>query len=110
MKEEHKLLCLEVLNTLERLNPNDYVFFPVPAIDTLDDDNSNTSKSKYKELVKEPRDLGMIRLSFAYKLLLMPSSMTIFVDAIDEESNNRSHDCSPGHFFKNHLVYEPEIM
>jgi hypothetical protein len=62
MKEEHKRLCLEVLDTLNRLNPNDYVFFPVPAIDTLDDDNSNVSKSKYRELIKEPRDLGMIRL------------------------------------------------
>ena len=62
MKEEHKRLCLEVLDRLNRLNPNDYVFFPVPAIDTLDDDNSNVSKSKYRELIKEPRDLGMIRL------------------------------------------------
>ena len=62
MKEEHKRLCLDVLDTLNRLNPNDYVFFPVPAIDTLLDNNSNTSKSKYRELIKEPRDLGMIRL------------------------------------------------
>ena len=52
---------MEVLDTLARLNPNDYVFFPVPAIETLDDDNSNLSQSKYRELVKEPRDLGMIR-------------------------------------------------
>ena len=61
MKEEHRQLCLGVLDTLQRLNPEDYKFFPVPALDTLDDDNSNISKSKYRELVKEPRDLGLIR-------------------------------------------------
>ena len=87
MKEEHKLLCLEVLNTLDRLNPNDYVFFPVPAIDTLDDDNSNTSKSKYRELVKEPRDLGMIRLPHAFKHLLIPSLVTIINNDIDKKSH-----------------------
>lgn len=63
MKEDHRHLCLAVLDTLQRLNPEDYKFFPSPAIDSLDDDNSNISKSKYRELITNPKDLGLIRLS-----------------------------------------------
>ena len=63
MKVEHKHLCLAVLDTLKRLNPADDAYFAGPAIVTLDDDNSNASQSKYRELIQNPTDLGLIRLS-----------------------------------------------
>ena len=62
MKVEHKHLCLAVLDTLKRLNPADDAYFAGPAIVTLDDDNSNASQSKYRELIQNPTDLGLIRL------------------------------------------------
>ena len=58
MKEEHKQLCLAVLDILK--NTADYTYFPTPVIDSLEDEKL---KAKYRELVSHPRDLGMIRFT-----------------------------------------------
>jgi hypothetical protein len=59
MKEDHKNLCIQVLDTL--IEYPDMAFFNGPAVDALEDGDSNVSKSKYREIVTEPRDMKMIR-------------------------------------------------
>jgi hypothetical protein len=58
MKEEHKNLCLGVLSTLEKTILDDYSYFTFPAESSLGGDK--TLLRQYREIIKEPRDLGMI--------------------------------------------------
>jgi hypothetical protein len=57
MKEEHRNLCLGVLETVKKTNPDDYSYFPLPAESQLGD---KALERQYREKIKEPRDLGMI--------------------------------------------------
>ena len=79
MKEEHKQLCLAVLDILKTTNPQDYSYFPTPAIDTLEDEKS---KSKYRELVSDPRDLGMIRFIGLHVLIPILSLRILYFDPL----------------------------
>lgn len=82
MKEQHKLLCLEVLDFMQENHEDKTKFFNGPAEDALDPE----MKATYRSMIERPQDFAQIRKK-------LESNSYLSIAAFKEDANLCFDNC-----------------